>query len=55
MTIILSYNDILFRILIPDGTHWGNIGQVVGTNNDTASVDADLAIGVLQFLGVGQH
>ena len=55
MTIVLSNNDILLRVLVLDGTYRRNIGEVISTDNHTTSVDADLPVGVLQFLGVGQH
>ena len=55
MAIILGHNDILLGIFILDGTNRSYISQVVGTDDDTTGMDADLAVGVFQFLGIGQH
>ena len=55
MAVVLGHDDIFFGVFIFDSTHWCDIGQVIGTNDDTTSVDAHLTVGVLQLLSVGQH
>ena len=53
MTIILGHNDILLGIFILNGTNRSYISQVIGTNDNTACMDAYLPVCVLQFGRIG--
>ena len=55
MTVVLGNDDAFFAFAVLDGTYRRIVRQIVGTDNDTASVYADLPIGVFQLLGVCQH
>ena len=54
MSVILSYNNILVSLAVFNSADRRKVGQVVGTNDDTAGVDANLAVCILKLLGVFQ-
>ena len=55
MAVILGHQHILARVLIVDDTHGRHIGDVLRANDNTAGVDSNLAVSVLEFLCVGEH
>ena len=55
VSVVFCYNDVFFQVFIVHRSQRCKLGQVVGTDDDAACVNADLPYGVFQFAGCGQH
>ena len=55
MAIVLGHQHIFAAFLVLNGADGSIFRQIVGTDDDATGVDTHLAVGVLQFLGIGEH
>ena len=55
VAIVLCNQNVLFAVLVVDGANGCYVGEVVGTNNHAAGMNANLSVGVLELGGIGEH